>query len=437
MKNQAKLSQNLGRKLAALFAVAASVTLPMAANANAVTNVTITGVTQRWPWNNKVDISYTVEGGQTRASGVYCGLRFAFTANGQTYEIPGYSIGASAENGPHTVTWNAPKGIVTSDGSLTATLFTTNVPSGNDYMVVNLSSGDVYYEGLCATQNYSNDRYNNASFKTDMLVLRKVPKWAERDTLPNAADFVGMSGYPTGDPGQGGVDSSNSPTNWVTDRAYYIGVFPVTQKQYQNIYGSNPSKRTSTGLGDVKDHRPVDSVSWLDLRSPYDDNTTDFASTSSIPAVVNSNVGTFLQRLNFKTGLYFDLPTEVMFEIAERAGATTTYYWGDEFLADYAIYSGNSGSSTVAVGSRLPNNWGLYDTAGNVFEWCLDGIVGSNLRLHRDAFTPYWAEAEKRSQHGGGFWNGSTNNSYASYRRSLNRSEREIYTGFRVSLIAE
>ena len=103
-------------------------------------------------------------------------------------------------------------------------------------------------------------------------------------------------------------------------------------------------------------------------------------SRETIPAVT-SNTGNFFQRLNFKTGLYFDMPTEVMFEIAQRAGATTAYSWGDSYdvLTNYCICSENNGggtqaskNATSAVGSKLPNNWGFYDTAGNVWEWCRD-----------------------------------------------------------------
>ena len=409
---------------------AVGIAVALAANADAVTNVTITGVTQRWPWNNKIDISYTVEGGQARASGVYCGLRFAFTANGQTYDIPGYSVGASAETGPHTVTWNAPKGIVTSDGSLTATLFTTNVPSGNDYMIVDLLSGNVYYEGLFADPNDSNSRYNTGdTYKTTKMVLRKIPKWADRASLPNADALAGLTGYPTGDSAHYSTSGArNSDARWATSRDYYVGVFLVTQDQYVNMGLTNPSTAPSR-----EGTKPVEAVSWDDLRL----STT--ASTSSIPAVASSYTGTFFQRLNYKTGLYFDLPTEVMSEIAERAGATTTFYWGDTMNAAYVVYSENSGGSTVAVGSRLPNDWGLYDAAGNVYEHCLDDAsVTADLKLCTNAFQPAWNGGTNMRHRGGGYWYlGAEEYCRASFR-NLNRARdsRSNSIGFRVYMIA-
>ena len=413
----------------ALLGIAAAA---LAGTANAAPAVTIDGVAQRWPWNNKVDITYTVAGGQTRSAGVYCALRFAMTAKGQTYSFEGYTVGASAENGQHTVTWTAPEGIVSDACSMTATLFTTNVPSGNDYMIVDLTSGAVTYEGLFASQAESNSRYNVTDYKTDKMVLRKIPRTADSAELPNGP-FA--SGYPTGDSVHypSGSDA-NTSTTWTTDRDYYIGVFPVTQYQYRKIYGSNPSKKTNAISGNTADYRPVECVSWDDLRL----STT--AATSSVPMVAY-NSGTFLQRLNYITGnkYGFDLPTEVMFEISERAGATTTYSWGDTMMTDYVVCSDNSGSSTVAVGSRLPNTWGLYDTAGNVWEWCLDDKVSGNLTARTDAFTPVWTLGDYRRARGGGYWyHASSNEGFcASYRGSDASSTRFNSLGFRVSLIVK
>ena len=411
--------------------VATSVLVPLTASADAVTNVTISRVAQRWPWNNKVDITYTVQGGQTRTSGVYCGLRFTLTAGGNTYNIEGHTIGASAENGTHTATWTAPQGIVASGCTLSATLFTTNVPSGNDYMIVDLDSGAVAYEGLRVTQDDSNDHYNTATYKTDKLVLRKVPAGGP---------------YPTGH----SDFSSNSPTNWTTDVDYYIGVFQVTQYQYTKLYGSNPSAKITEYPGDTVAHRPVDNVSWNDLRRPSGD-TSNFAPTSAIPAVASANTGTFFQRLNHKTGLYFDLPTEVMFEIAERAGVTTKYSWGENPNPDYIACADNSPSNdgkttTQAVGSHLPNDWGLYDTSGNVFEWCLDQRDNggySNLKDAPDPFTPAWADGTKRiyrgGAHGGSVGSGTNISAEfrASHRQGNESGNRYWFVGFRVSFMAD
>lgn len=395
------------RSLAAAFAACVAT-----APAFAATTITIDSVVQRWPWNNKVDITYTISGGQDIAAGNYQKIVFTTVIAGTTYTIDGVKdVGASANAGTHTVTWTLPSGVKSTGCTMSAAVYTSDTPSGDDYMIIDLTktSDNITYEGLLTTQDASNARYNVAAYKTDKLVLRKVPAGGT---------------YPTG-------DSPNCST-WTTDRDYYIGVFPVTQYQYNLVYGSNPSAKTSVIDGNEVAHRPVENVSWEELRL----STT--SPTSSIPAVASST-GTFFQRLNYATGnkYGFDLPTEVMFEIAERAGATTIYYWGDTADAAYIVCSANSGSSTVAVGSRLPNAWGLYDTAGNVWEWCLDDEVSGDMSGRVDAFTAAWASGTKRRIRGGYYSNPVDNYNFrASSRNSASISSKGNY-GFRVSMIVD
>ena len=406
-------------------------------------SITVDNVAQRWPWNNKLDITYTVDGGQDVSLGVYA--RIVFTAHIGTTNITidgVHDIGANASNGTHTVTWTLPPGLRANDCTMEAQLLSSENPSGDDYMVIDLDTGVVSYEGLLASQADSNDRYNTDLYKStntankSYMVLRKVPRWGDRGELPNAAALSSMSGYPTGYTGV----SNDSPTNWITGRAYYIGVFPVTQYQYTKIYGSNPSRCTTNTLGtalsatDNINNRPVEYIKWGQLRS-----SDTLRPNESIPAV-GSNTGTFFQRLNYKTGLYFDLPTEVMWEIATRAGTTTKYYWGDTNTgsSDYIIHSGNSGGSSVAVGSKLPNDWGLYDTIGDVFEWCLDYTLTDNLTERADAFTPISdpVPSPKLSWRARGA--AYTVNSSASTSSNRGSSTTWLaYCGFRVAYIAD
>ncbi len=444
----------------------------VAVGANA-SSITIDSVQQRWPWNNKVDITYTVTDGQNRAAGVYWGIDFNVTAGGHTYHVPGYTLGASAEGGSegrqHTVTWTAPSGIKATDCSMTATLYPTNFPSGNDYMIIQLTgddAGKVIYEGLLATQGESNSRYNTDEYKTGKLVLRKVPKWADKDELPNAAELTG-NGYLTGDANLdnkyyeagsfpahskkvNGLDTyyRNGPTNWNTKCDYYIGVFLVTQKQYVNLGLTNPSYTK----GDTK---PVDSMSWNIVRD----------STPATNAIAPSATGGFLARLNnavlSKSGISgFDIPTDAMFEIAERAGEPGTYFWGDAAdqttVESKVVCAGNSGgTSTLPVGSMSANNWGLYDVSGNAWEFVRDEVInyfenGSPSIDHRkDAFSPnYFAEgitpsANKRTgavynRGGGSYMTEYSGVAFqASYRNILLASDSYRNYSFRVSLVVK
>lgn len=123
---------------------------------------------------------------------------------------------------------------------------------------------------------------------------------------------------------------------------YYIGKYEVTQALYEAVMGSNPSRWKVY-------NRPVDKVSWDDAQE-------------------------FCAELSRITGRKFTLPTEAEWEYAARGGKKTanTKYSGSSSAADVAWYASNSGSQTHSVGQLRPNELGIYDMSGNVWEWCLD-----------------------------------------------------------------
>ena len=391
-----------------IFAATATIT-------SAATSIHVDSVAQRWPWNNKVDITYTVRDGQDVSASKFYKIVFTTVIDGVTYTIDGSTLGASANTDTHTVTWIAPAGLRCANCTMSAAIYDSDVPSGDDYMIVDLTSGAVTYEGLYASQSASNDRYNTATYKTEKLAMRKVP---------------------AGGPYQVLKDGKYKPTN-TTSRAYYIGIFPVTQRQYELVgadAGSTPSNHTGDNL------RPVERISYSELR-------TDIASTSSIPLVATADTGTFFQRLCYKTGnkLAFDLPTDVMFAIAARAGVKTTYYW-DSDTADSSkfVCNENSGGHTIAVGSYPANAWGLYDVNGNVWERGRDNFeaVDFEYRIHaRDPLVPYFTSETCHTWLGGAY-----NTTYTSDYFKLvdycagdaaDADARKSYIGFRVSVIME
>lgn len=418
----------------------------LAATVATAASITIDRVAQRWPWNNKVDIYYTVRGAQNVAGSTFARIEFTANIGGTATTIDGNAIGASASDGEHVATWTAPTGLRASDCTMTARLIASDTPSGDDYMIVNLSTGAVTYEGLLASQDDSNNRYNTAEYKEGIMVLRKVPRWTQRSSLPNA-DALPADGYPTGD--NTNYPDTNSEAKWATKRAYYIGIFPVTQKQYENITGSNPAWYKDAETGNTVAHRPMEgNISWYQLRRPTGDSS-DFASTSKIPPV-SSNTGTFFQRLNFKTGLYFDLPTAIMHEIALRAGTTTEFPYNAADYWDYVVCGRGSPTAvnrnkTMAVGSKKSNNWGLYDMIGNVRELLLDDTSLVNRANASDPFVPAWGGAAVTPSRETGVplqfssWavDGPKRNDRASCRGTWGASTQNGAVGFRVAIVVD
>jgi predicted outer membrane repeat protein len=139
-----------------------------------------------------------------------------------------------------------------------------------------------------------------------------------------------------------GSDEKPKHTVNITQR-FYMGVYEVTQKQWFDVMGTHPSNFSG-------DNNPVEHVSWNDIQT--------FIST--LNALENTNI--------------YRLLTEAEWEYSCRAGTNTIYHFGESSvqLDNYAWYNGNSGSTTHAVGTKLPNAWGLYDMYGNVWEACQD-----------------------------------------------------------------
>ena len=161
-----------------------------------------------------------------------------------------------------------------------------------------------------------------------------------------------------------GEDQTNESHRVTITKPFYIGVFEVTQKQYELVAGEKPSKHKG-------DTRPVETVSYKTIRGSKEGVLWPIS-----PAL---DTYSFLGKFSARTGLEFDLPTEAQWEYACRAGTTSKFNnGGDSMKKDMAKKLGRNKASGgqlehhAVVGSYLPNAWGLYDMHGNVIEWCRD-----------------------------------------------------------------
>lgn len=132
------------------------------------------------------------------------------------------------------------------------------------------------------------------------------------------------------------------PTHDVTLSSYSIGETPVTQELWQAVMGGNPSRFEGV-------QRPVEIVSWYDCQD-------------------------FIGKLNELTGKAFRLPTEAEWEYAARGGKQSKgyKYSGSNNINEVAWYDANSSGQTHPVKEKMPNELGIYDMSGNVWEWCRD-----------------------------------------------------------------
>jgi formylglycine-generating enzyme required for sulfatase activity len=194
---------------------------------------------------------------------------------------------------------------------------------------------------------------------------------------------------------------------------YYLGVYEVTQAEYQQVMTTNPSYFQGEKIkGDSSPH-PVEQVSWNDA--------VEFCKRlSGLPE-------------EKKAGRVYRLPTEAEWEYACRAGSTTAYSFGEssQSLGDYAWFNGNGNFPTHPVGQKKPNAWGLYDMHGNVFEWCSDWYGQYPKGAVSDPVGP--REGSFRVDRGG-CWNYEVALCRSARRLGLIPSLRSWSSGLRVAL---
>lgn len=294
--------------------------------------------------------------------------------------------------------------------------------------------------------------------KTDYLVFRKCP-------AANVTFRLGTNSK-----------EYNDSAKWIghlvtLTNDFYIGVYEVTQRQYEYFGTTKP--RPSYFTEDYA-MRPVENVSMVTLRGwcNYDANATPengkrkYWPESGHDILENdSGTSNALWRVRAITGQMFDLPTDAQWEFAARAGKggvipDGTGLWdnvdgltGKQRMIKYARCT-NSGDISVAssvaiattppdqggtakVGSYEPNAWGIYDMGGNVFEWCLDywwQFTTDPLMDPPGPATPKNGETSKNRVARGGAWNNSYDQVTINYREAKNGLGGSKIVGFRLCL---
>lgn len=286
-------------------------------------------------------------------------------AMGDVWKKVGESLAEGASvNG--TITWHPdhswPDHKI-EDGGARAVVTAWALENTPDYMVVNLAAANTvrYYPSVDflpgSVLGQAGAITNNPAYKTTQLVMRKIMARGVEWTM-GSADCETMR------------RDNETPHVVTLENNYYIGVFQVTQAQWKNVTKSAASGAHWSVEGDM---RPMEKISFDDFTSG------------------------FIALLNSKSGLDFTLPSEAQWEFAARSGYGSGYWSNgttieteknkqqDDHMALLGRYlhnnpGGNAATATLApseggtaiVGSYTPNDWGLYDMHGNLWEFCLD-----------------------------------------------------------------
>ena len=263
---------------------------------------------------------------------------------------------------------------------------------------------------------------NRARFYRTVIVVPTNMNWIPAGTF--------VMGSPTNEVGR---ISLNETQHTVTlTRGFYVGKYLVTQSNYLSLINTNPSFYTTNNGYTFDLGRPVEQVTWNDATNYCVKLTQQERAAGRI-----------------FTNWSYRLPTEAEWEYACRAGTTNTFYYGTNLTSGMANFDGQleyyAGSAqtnnpagiflnrTTTVGSYQPNSRGLYDMAGNVWEWCQDWFAGYTTNSVANPSGPATGSARVFR---GGALNSPGKDCRSAKRNSYDPSAAFDTVGFRVVLAA-
>ena len=369
----------------------------------AITDVT---VQLENPWKGKVYISYKITGdiaAIANEGGLIASLKVTATdtdAN-KTYTAVNLSGDTSLVAGMHSCVWDLnDEGLEFMHSDVTFKVSCEITPA--TYCIIDLSAGaSATFYPVTYLESPPIGGFNGDEYKTSKLVLRRI----------EPGSFIM------------GNDQEEGACSVVLTKPFFCGLFEVTQEQYALVTGSNPSIH-------VGGKRPVDNVSYEMVRGP--NNGALWPLSTSVDS------DSFMGRVQQRTGLAFDLPTEAQWEFACRAGTMSKYNNGGNSEVDLKMlgrYSNNTAdgkggytSYHTIVGAYAPNEWGLYDMHGNNWELCLDWYDN----LSDSMMDPVGSSLGELRIARGGCWGSGLSECTSSHRGRNRPSARNGGQGFRL-----
>ena len=368
--------------------------------------------------NRVVKVEYTLDEPaivtfDVKTNGVSIGVENLKMASGDLWRV----VSATGAGSRRMITWPAYEEwpdhkFGNGEVSVTVTAWATNSPP--DYMVVKLVGEDkgarTFYtvpEQLPGVGGVTNDMY-----KTDYLVMRRIP----------AAGKTFRMGSPASEP----EHKANEILHYVSlTNDFYMSVFELTQGQFKNVIGSEPTTYSSYS------YEPTHPVDWIVYNSfrgssklwPGDGHDVD----------PSKNLYTFRNVLNLPT---LDLPTESEWEFACRAGTLTGRYNDTEYpggIADIA-WVGADRTQPHAVGLLKPNGYGLYDLYGNVDEYCLDYYAADYAAEGSTVIAPQGPSSgsDRVIRGTGSWWSSNGSQARSAFRQNYTASGPWMCVGYRL-----
>ena len=295
----------------------------------------------------------------------------------------------------------------------------TNGDNWQGGKVTTLPVGEYTIEATCSGYDKKTTRITIEKDKMttlDLVLEKRTTTQAASSTGTSGIEMVFVEGG-TYQMGSNDGDGDEKPVHSVTVSSFYIGKYEVTQKQWKDVMGKNPSNWKGDNL-------PVENVSWYDVVE-FCNKLSEREGLTPCYTGSGDNI-----RCNFKANGY-RLPTEAEWEYAARGGKKSKgyKYSGSNTLGDVGWFKDNSGKKTHDVGGKRANELGIYDMSGNVWEWCWDQYGSYSSGEQTNPTGP--ATGSSRVIRGG-YWYNSAYYCEVAFRSYSAPSVSNYYIGFRL-----